>query len=373
MTRTQQYQVDLPYANGTYYLSKGRSFTSFDSTVVRITTQNGIEGWGEHVPFGSTYIAAHALGVRAGIAEIAPKLIGLDPRKTDRINEAMDAALVGHEHAKSALDIACWDIFGKSVNMPVCELLGGRTNYQMPIIDSLSVGTSQKVRSDVEKSRSKGYTAFSVKIGAEDPAIDAACIVAALTDRQPGDFVLVDANGGMTVEFALRMLNLLGGGLDIVLEQPCATRKECQSLRKRSNIPIAYDELATDDASVIQMIAEDAAESITMKIGRCGGLTKARRHRDFILAAGWTISVMEPWMSDISFAAIVHLAQTIPARSLHGVLDVRDMIAFRTANGDFKIVGGRVAAPAAPGLGIVPRLDILGEPVACYHHTRWYN
>ncbi|EEU35026.1 uncharacterized protein NECHADRAFT_99852 [Fusarium vanettenii 77-13-4] len=105
------FQAELPYSGGVYRLSGGREYRSFDGTFVRITTNTGIEGWGESTPFGSTYIAAHALGVRAGIAEIAPWLIGLDPRRLDRINEAMDAALVGHEHAKTPIDIACWDIF----------------------------------------------------------------------------------------------------------------------------------------------------------------------------------------------------------------------------------------------------------------------
>ena len=85
---------------------------------------SGIEGWGESTPFGSNYIAAHAKGVRAGIEEIAPTLLGKDPRQLDRINEVMDNALIGHNHAKTPLDVACWDIFGKSVEMPVCDLLG---------------------------------------------------------------------------------------------------------------------------------------------------------------------------------------------------------------------------------------------------------
>ncbi|KAF4950467.1 hypothetical protein FGADI_8173 [Fusarium gaditjirri] len=73
------FKVDLPYSGGVYYLSGGREYTSFDATSVRITTNAGIEGWAESTPFGSTYIASHALGVRAGIAEIAPWLIGGDP------------------------------------------------------------------------------------------------------------------------------------------------------------------------------------------------------------------------------------------------------------------------------------------------------
>ncbi|MBV9281243.1 MAG: mandelate racemase, partial [Chloroflexi bacterium] len=89
------------------------------TTLVKLVTDTGLDGWGESTPFGSTYIAAHARGTRAGIAEIAPSLLGRDPRQVDRINDAMDEALAGHNHAKSAIDVACWDVFGKSVEMPV--------------------------------------------------------------------------------------------------------------------------------------------------------------------------------------------------------------------------------------------------------------
>ena len=108
ISQIELFQVDLPYSGGVYLLSGGRSYSSFDASIVRITTDDGIPGWGESTPFGSTYIASHALGTRAGIAEIAPHLLGRDPRQVDRINDAMDEALVGHDHAKTALDVACW-------------------------------------------------------------------------------------------------------------------------------------------------------------------------------------------------------------------------------------------------------------------------
>lgn len=151
------YQVNLPYAGGVYHLSGGRRYTEFDATIVRIIADNGIEGWGESTPFGSTYLAAHALGVRAGINEIAPSLIGMDPRRVDRINETMDATLSGHEHAKIALDIACWDIFGKSTGMPVCELLGGSTDNKLPIISSIGVSSPTEMRQRVADHRARGY------------------------------------------------------------------------------------------------------------------------------------------------------------------------------------------------------------------------
>jgi cis-L-3-hydroxyproline dehydratase len=359
------FQVDLPFSGGVYRLSGGREYCSFDATIVRIETDAGVEGWGESTPFGSNYIAAHARGVRAGIVEIAPALIGLDPRRVDRINDAMDDALAGHAHAKTPVDVACWDILGKSAGLAVCELLGGRTDVKMPVISSIHAGDPEDMRSRVADHRERGYLAHSVKIG-DDPALDAARIEASLADRRPGEFFIVDANGGMTVETALRMLRLLPAGLDFVLEAPCASWRECVSLRRRTDVPMIWDELAASDSSVAQLVADDAAEGIGLKISKNGGLTRCRRQRDICIAAGLTISVQETMGSDIAFAAIVHMGQTIPRKLLRCVLESRDMVSVTTADGDFPVVEGRVSAPAVPGLGITPRLDVLGAPVATY-------
>ncbi|KAL6887027.1 enolase C-terminal domain-like protein [Trichoderma evansii] len=359
------FQVTLPYSGGVYRLSGGREYQSFDATIVRITTDTGIEGWGESTPFGSTYVASHALGVRAGIAEIAPRLIGLDPRRVDRINDVMDETLLGHLHAKTALDVACWDIFGKSVGMPVCELLGGRTNVKLPLISSIYMGEPEMMRKRVDEHRKKGYLGHSIKIGGE-PATDAKRIAACLADKTPEEFFLVDANGGMTVETALRMIRLLPNGLDFVLEAPCATTRECLSLRRRTNIPIILDELATDDASVMQLVAEDAVEGIGFKVSKNGGLTKGRRQRDMCIAAGYTFSVQDTVGSEIAFAAIVHLGQTVPERYLRCILGSQDMVTVKVADADYQVFDGRVMASKKPGLGVTPLLDVLGEPVASY-------
>ena len=365
IARIDAFQVDLPYSGGVYLLSGGREYRSFDATIIRITTDTGVEGWGESTPFGATYIGAHARGVRAGIEEIAPSLLGLDPRRSDRINDAMDSALVAHEHAKTALDVACWDIFGKSVDLPVCELLGGRTDVRLPVISSIYTGDPEDMRRRVAEHRAAGYTSHSIKIG-DDPALDAARIQASLADRKAGEYFIVDANGGMSPEMALRMLRLLPPGLDFVLEAPCATWRECLSLRRRSNVPMIWDELAVSDSSIVQLVADDAAEGIGLKISKNGGLTRCRRQRDICIAAGLTISVQDTTGSDIAFAAIVQMGQTVPRRLLRSVLESRDMVSLKTAVGDFPVIDGHVVAPAAPGLGITPCLDVLGEPVATY-------
>ena len=206
ITRIELFKVDLPYAGGIYLLSGGRTYESFDSSIVRITCDDGTQGWGESTPFGSTYIAAHALGARAGIAELAPALLGRDPRRVDRINDLMDATLVGHNHAKTPLDVACWDIFGKSVGLPVCELLGGSTGIPMPMISSIYAGDPEDMRRRVAEHRARGYLGHSIKIGALDseggPALDAERIAASLADKRPGEFFIVDANGGLIPETA---------------------------------------------------------------------------------------------------------------------------------------------------------------------------
>ena len=368
IAKIELYQVDLPYSGGVYLLSGGREYTSFDASIVRIVTDAGLEGWGESTPFGPSYIAAHALGTRAGIAEIAPHLLGRDPRQVDRINDAMDQALVGHNHAKTALDVACWDIFGKSVDLPVCELLGGSTGMRMPTISSIYAGDPEDMRARVADHRARGYMGHSVKVGALDseggPALDAERIAASLADRQPGEYFVVDANGGWIPETALRMLRMLPDGLDFVLEAPCATWRETLSLRQRCNVPIIIDELAQQDGDIAQIVAQDIADGIGLKISKSGGLTHGRRHRDICIAAGLTISVQDTVGSTIAFAAIAHLGATVPQRYLRCILDCRDMVTLKTAEFDAPVTDGGVLAPASPGLGVDVNHDVLGDPTA---------
>lgn len=362
------YQVHLPYSGGVYLLSGGREYRGFDAAILRIETECGLEGWGESTPFGATYIAAHARGTRAGIEEIAPWLLGRDPRQLDRINDAMDEALVGHNHAKTAFDLACWDIFGKSVNLPVCELLGGATGVRMPTISSIYAGPPEEMRSRVARHRQMGYMGHSVKIGALDreggPALDAERIAACLADRRPGEYFIVDANGGLIPETALRMLRMLPPGLDFVLEAPCATWRETASLRKRCPVPIIMDELAEQDGDIARILGEDIADGIGLKISKAGGLTRGRRHRDIARAAGLTISVQDTVGSVIAFAGIVHLGATVPERHLRCILDCRDMVTLVTADFDAPVVAGGVLPPRAPGLGLSVRREVLGAPVA---------
>ena len=364
------FDVPLPYSGGTYVLSGGRAYVQFEASIVRITADDGTVGWGESTPFGPTYVAAHAKGATAGIEELAPLLLGRDPRQVDRITDQMDASLLGHNHAKAPLDIACWDLFGKAVGMPVCELLGGSFAVPLPYMSSIHIGDPEEMRARVAAHRQRGYRGHSIKIGAVDgrvePELDAERIRASLADRLPGEFFLVDANTGLSPEEALRIFALLPDGLDFVLESPCATWRETASLRNRCSYPIILDELAVDASDLVDTIRDDIADGIGLKVTPAGGLTPGRRQRDIAVAAGLTLSVQDTVGSDLAFAAITHLGATVPPRLLRCILKTPDMVTQRT--GDFPAIeaGGGILPPELPGLGIDMDESVLGEPIGTW-------
>ena len=145
ITGVKVYQVDLPLHEGSYKWSEGKSVDVFDSTVVRVDTDAGITGCGEVCPLGPVYLPAYARGVRAGLEELAPQLIGCDPTQLQLLNRTMDYALKGHPYVKSAIDIACWDILGQVTGLPVCHLLGGRYGDDFVLYRAISQCSPQEM------------------------------------------------------------------------------------------------------------------------------------------------------------------------------------------------------------------------------------
>lgn len=196
--------------------------------------------------------------------------------------------------------------------------------------------------------------------------LDAERIQACLADRRIGEYFLADANGGLTTEHALRVLSLLPDGLDFVLEAPCSSWAETQSLRQRCSVPLMLDELAQTDEDIIQAISQNTCDGIGLKISKQGGLSPALRQMHICRAAGLVVSVQDTTGSDIAFAAVLHLAQATPRSILRCALDTRSMVAQSTATFDAPIKDGGAEAPATSGLGISPDLAVMGEPIAVY-------
>ncbi len=131
--RVDVFDFPLTYVHGEYVMSGGRVISTLPSTLVRVTTDDGVTGWGEVCPLGTTYLAAHAEGARAALALLAPAVVGLDATNLAAVNAAMDRALAGHEYAKSPIDVACWDVLGRALGVSVTTLLGGLRQESFPL------------------------------------------------------------------------------------------------------------------------------------------------------------------------------------------------------------------------------------------------
>lgn len=361
ITRIAAYQVDLPLHEKTYKWSGGKSVDVFDSTVVRVETDAGVVGHGEVCPLGPVYLPAYAAGVRAGLLELAPNLIGQDPTQLTKLNRFMDRALKGHPYVKSAVDIACWDILGQAAGVPVCTLLGGRYGEDFHLYRAISQQAPADMAANVAGYRAEGYHRFQLKVGG-DPDVDIERIHAASAKLQPGDRLIADANTGWTMHEALRVVRGVHD-VDVYIEQPCLTYEECLSVRRRTDHPFVMDECIDGIDRLMRLAADQAADVVNIKISKFGGLTKAKLARDLCVELGVAMTIEDSWGGDIVTAAIAHFAHSTPTEFLFTSTDFNSYVTTSIADGAPQRTNGRLAASTAPGLGVAPKFEVLGEPV----------
>ncbi len=355
------YQVDLPLQEGSYKWSGGKLVTVFDSTVISVHTDAGLTGWGEVCPLGPAYLPAYAAGVRAGLVELGPQLIGENPLELTKLNRRMDAILKGHPFVKSAVDIACWDLLGQVAGLPVCSLLGGRYGEDFGLYRAISQESPEAMAESVTDYRAQGYHRFQLKVGG-DPDVDIERIRAVRAVLQPGDRLIADANTGWTQHEAQRVVRAVRE-IDVYIEQPCLTYEECLAVRRNCDHPFVLDEVVDGIDMLVRGKADLAMDVVNIKISKFGGLTKARQARDLCVSLGIGMTIEDSWGGDIVTAAIAHLAHSTPTEFLFTSTDFNSYVTRSIADGAPQRRNGRLAASTAPGLGITPRLDALGQPV----------
>jgi L-alanine-DL-glutamate epimerase-like enolase superfamily enzyme len=361
ITRIRAHKVDLPLHEGSYKWSGGKSVTVFDSTVIEVATDAGVMGYGEVCPLGPFYLPAYAGGVRAGLAELGPHLIGEDPLQLEKLNRRMDAALKGHPYVKSGIDMACWDVLGKVTGQPVCVLLGGRYGEDFGLYRAISQETPEVMASRVAGYRAEGYHRFQLKVGG-DPTVDIDRIRAVAENRHPGDRLVADANTGWRMHDAMRVVRAVRD-VDVYIEQPCLTYEECLSVRRHTDHPFVLDEVIDSIDVLVRAHADRAMDVVNLKISKLGGLTRTRQARDLCVALGVAMTLEDSWGGDVVTAAIAHLAHSTPPEFLFTATDFNSYVTVRNAEGAPRRSNGRLAAPLTPGLGVTPCWDVLGKPV----------
>ena len=361
ITSIKAWQVDLPLKEGRYSWSNGNFVEVFDTTVVAVETDVGITGYGECCPLGSAYLPAYAAGVRAGLQEIGPKVIGMDPTDLGVLNRHMDSVLRGHPYVKAPIDVACWDILGKVAGLPVYKLLGGAEQTEIDLYRAISQVPPKQMAENVAGYKREGYRKFQLKVGG-DANEDIARIRACREILDPSDTLVADANTGWTMAETARIIAATAD-LDIYIEQPCPTYEECLSVRRRAIRPWVLDEVITGLDVLVRALGDHAMDVINLKISKVGGLTKARQMRDLCVSSGIPMTIEDTWGGDIVTASIAHLARSTPAEFCFSATDFNSYGTVTIADGAPQRKNGRMTASDAPGLGITPRMDVLGTPV----------
>lgn len=362
--RIDVFSHELNYAHGDYVMSGGRTIRSLLSTVVRVTTESGVEGFGEVCPLGPNYLPGYAHGAPSVIREFARALIGLDVENLGLINQTMDAALSGHGYAKSPVDIACWDAFGKLVGQPVYTLLGGRRNDDLPLYVAIPLDSTEEMVKHVVARKAEGTRRFQLKVGA-DPHDDATRVTAIVDATDANDFVVADANCGWRLQDAVIAARLLNDLDRVFLEQPCRTLEECLIVRERTSLPMILDEVIVDPQALLRAYDAKAMEAINLKVSRVGGLSKARFMRDLCEALGVRMTIEDTWGGDMTTAAVSHLAASTDSDLLFAASYMNDWVLEHTAGYSPRSHNGRgsISGVDAPGLGIDVDVTSLGQPL----------
>lgn len=361
ITRIRVFQTDLPYVGGAYVWGAGNAIKVARASVVVIDTDAGLQGCGEFTPCGENYMVAHSEGVPALARLIAPHLLGEDPRNVARVEQLMDHLVQGHGYAKSPFDAACWDILAQSLNAPLWAVWGGKLTDGAPMYRVAPQKGTEETIAEMEGYRAQGYRQFQIKVGGEWAA-DIDRIRSTVPLLKPGEKAMADANQGWRVDNAIRVARATAD-LDYILEQPCRTYAECLQVRARTDLPMKLDECVTGMAAAQQIVADRAAELVCLKISNLGGLSKARRVRDYLVENRIPVVAEDTWGGEITSAALAHFAATTPPEYLHNTTDLMNYNTASTGIGGPEARDGKLFATDTPGLGVVADFDSLGPPV----------
>lgn len=349
-TVARQFKFFRPAADGKTYRP---------SVLVRLTDENGVQGWGQAVPVQSwTYETAETVEttLRCYLAEA---ILGVDPADLAGVHVRMEAAIrpsftVGQPLCKAAIDLACYDLAGKQAGMSVAALLGGARLHELGLSWTVNSPDMAGAEAQLAEGRARGYRSFNVKVGPpQAPDYDLA-LVRTVQRFAPNGFHWCDANTGYSVETALAMAPRLADAGMRALESPLPPNRlrGYQALVRQGAIPIYMDEGVITPVEAEEFAALGMFHGITMKVARCGGLWHAGRMANMLRERGLGILASGLCDPDLSFAASLHLFAAIGLElplGLNGPEFLADSLA---QNGNLMPEGNTVLLPAGPGLGV---------------------
>ncbi len=336
---------------------------------VRVDTdQPGLYGWGEATLEWKTK------GVVGSVEDLAVLLIGQDPRRVEHLWQVMYRqyfwrAGVVTLSALSGIDQALWDIKGKEVGKPVCELLGGPVRDTLRYYDHLGGGSLEGMYKTIapeefaermDESLSKGFTAVKampipVAELIESPSVlkNAAKCVAAMRDAAGDDCdIMLDLHARTTPAAAIQFGRMLADYNLFWYEEPC-WHENVDALVEVSRtlpFPIATGERLVTRWQFRELLEKRACAIVQPDVSHCGGISEARRIAAMAETYNIAVACHNP-QGPISTAASLQVAFATPNYLIQEV--VRNDVPWRDeiVSPPLVTTGGTAYAPTAPGLG----------------------
>jgi muconate cycloisomerase len=340
--------------------------------ILRIDTDEGVSGWGETpaIPtWGGSQMRYGGESPETVLALIRDYLFeairGLDPREIAIVHSAMDRVAKGSPYAKAAIDIACYDIAGKALGVPVHTLLGGKRRDGVRITHSLGLMPIDNALAEAELAVAEGITVFKLKTGI-DGERDVDLMRRMRQVVGPEVELRVDANEGYsTVGEAVRITRRQEEYGLLLCEQPVAGAHGLAQVAKRIGVPVMADESAWTVHDILELQDAAAAECFSCYVTKPGGLWRARQQAEVAAALGMYHDIGGSIEFGIGTAANLHLGVAMERAilpsvcpvttvsghtgpSTAGVYYLDDVIAE-----PFEFRDGVLICPEGPGLGIV--------------------
>jgi L-alanine-DL-glutamate epimerase-like enolase superfamily enzyme len=350
-------RVDYPLV-GEFKFFKGCARAT---VLLRLTDEDGREGFGQSVPV-ETWTYETAESVETTLRHyLAPVILGADPRDIASVHARMERAIrpsfsVGQPLAKAAIDLACYDLWGKQTGQPVSELLGGTRTDTIKLSWTINAPTLSGAERMLDEGRALGYSNFNIKVGyPQTPDYDVE-LVRLVSAFAPNGFHWCDANTSYDVEIARKQAAKFADLGLRALESPLPPNRirDYQALTAQRALPILMDEGIVSPVEAEEFIALKMLDGIAMKVARCGGLWHASRIATLLEENGLLLFASGLTDPEFSMAASAHFFAAAGLQ-LPAALNGPQYIAGRgTSDPAFRPIGDIMRVPQGPGLGVTP-------------------
>lgn len=333
------------------------SVTAQSYVIVELRLTNGAIGIGEAATLGGPRWSEESVeSIKATIdVYLTPALIGTPADRFVSARTRMDEAAKRNNAAKSAIESAMFDAVGKTLNVSAAQLLGGTVRDSVPVLWTLASGDpGQEIDEAEQKIAARLHNTFKVKIGALTPEADMARLRRIATALQGRATLIVDANQAWDETIALRCLPFLADIGVTLVEQPLPAWNipGMARLRARSTVPLMADECVFSSHDMLDVVRAGAADVVSLKLVKHGGLLATRDVAAVAQAAG--IGLYGGCLLESSIGAAAHLQvfaglQTLAWGCEHFGPQILtgDLVTEPLKFADFHI-----HLPAGPGLGV---------------------